>query len=105
MADYELAPAAEHDLREIANYTVETWGLAQGERYEASLSACLEGMAAGSRRVRRPIPHRPEILVCRCEEHYVFAVRRIAAPLLVVAVLHRSMDLMARLAERLEPKA
>ena len=32
MPEYELTPAAEEDLLEIARYTIKTWGLEQAER-------------------------------------------------------------------------
>lgn len=103
MPEFELAPDAEQDLVEIATYTVATWGAARSVRYEAELTACLRGLAAGNLRVRRPIALRPDILVRRCGHHFVFALRRDRAPLLVLAVLHESMDLMQRLRSRLLP--
>jgi len=38
----------------------------------------------------------------RCEHHYIFCLPRDDAPALVVAIFHERMDLMARLADRLE---
>jgi toxin ParE1/3/4 len=47
------------------------------------------------------LKHRPELLVSRCEHHYVFhLVRKKQCPL-ILAVFHESMDLMVRLRERL----
>lgn len=102
MPDYELSPDAEEDLCTIADYTIANWGVAQSVRYEAALIACFEAIASGEARPRPPIPYRPDIVACRCEHHYVFALVRPAASLLVLAVLHESMDLMARLRERLD---
>lgn len=102
MPDYALSPDAEADLAEIAAYTLEQWGVAQTERYEVSLTSCFESMARGAARLRRPIPHRPEIVVCRCEHHYVFALVEDRAPMLILAVLHEAMDLVARLRDRLD---
>jgi len=105
MAEYELAPAAELDLLNIARYTLATWGIEQAHRYEASLEAHFQALARGEVRTRIPIDGRPELTCSRCEHHYVFARRRAHEPLLIVAVLHESMDLMARLRERIEPTA
>ena len=44
----------------------------------------------------------PELLVAHCEHHYIFCLPRKRAPALIVAILHARMDLMTRLAERLE---
>src|SRR5688500_14046148 len=101
MPDYELSSDAEDDLRAIAAYTIATWGVAQSDRYEAALIECFEELASGGVQTRQPIPHRPEIVVCRCEHHYVFALRRRDAPILILAVLHENMDLIARLRDRL----
>ena len=39
--------------------------------------------------------------MAHCEHHYAFALPREGAPALIVAILHERMDLMTRLAERL----
>ena len=43
----------------------------------------------------------PKLLMAHCEHHYAFALPREGAPALIVAILHERMDLMTRLAERL----
>jgi plasmid stabilization system protein ParE len=40
--------------------------------------------------------------MARCEHHYIFCLPRSDAPALVVAIFHEKMDLMTRLAGRLE---
>jgi hypothetical protein len=45
---YELTPAAEADLREIARYTLRQWGVRQQRRYARQLEACFQGIADGS---------------------------------------------------------
>lgn len=101
MPDYELSPDAERDLFEIAVYTFEQWGTKAAERYEAALTDCLLGLATRRLRARRPLAHRPEVLVRRCKHHFVFVLLREHRPLLVLAVLHESMDLLQRLRPRL----
>lgn len=44
----------------------------------------------------------PALRMAHCENYYVFCLPREGAPALVVAIFHERMDLMARLAERLE---
>jgi len=102
MLSYRLTLDAEDDLLGIAIYTIETWGLDQADRYEAALVQCFETIADRSARTRAPIPHRPELRVCRCEHHYVFALQEEGSPTLILAVFHEKMDLMVRLRERLE---
>ncbi len=45
MAEYELTPDAENDLREIARYTTRTWGVAQTRKYKAALLRGFTGIA------------------------------------------------------------
>ena len=47
--------------------------------------------------------HRDDIRVSRCRHHYVFFVRDDDLGTLILAVLHKSMDLISRLRERLDP--
>ncbi|MEO6596406.1 MAG: type II toxin-antitoxin system RelE/ParE family toxin [Planctomycetota bacterium] len=101
MRDYELALGAERDLLEVARYTLETWGPRQTDRYEAALLKHFEAIADGSAHTRRPLPLRPELYSSRCQHHYVFSLERRAECPLILAVLHESMDLIARLAQRL----
>ena len=102
MPDYELTPDAETDLLDIALYTLKTWGLEQTDIYEAALESNFKGIGTGETRTRAVFEHRPELRVCRCEHHYVFALLREDEVPLIVAVLHEKMDLMVRLRERLE---
>lgn len=101
MADYAISAGAEDDLVGIAAYTLETWGRARCDRYEVALTRCFEAIASGEARTRQPFPHRPEVVVCRCEHHFVFALRREKRPVVILAVLHEAMDLLARLRDRL----
>lgn len=103
MAEYRLTPDAHKDLEQIAQYTAAQWGSAQQERYARRLLAGIELLLKGDPRIRRPIPDRPEFLVVKCEHHFLCALED--RPLIVVAVLHERMDLMARLEGRLNPKS
>ncbi len=72
MPDYELTTFAEDDLRGIARYTIDTWGLKQAKRYEASLAARFHKIAQGDVTPRTFLSHRPVLLVTHCEHHYIF---------------------------------
>jgi hypothetical protein len=43
----------------------------------------------------------PALRMARCQHHYVFCLPQEDAPALIVAILHERMDLMKRLADRL----
>jgi toxin ParE1/3/4 len=102
MPNYELAEAAEDDLKGIALYTVSKWGSNQASRYAALLDAHFEVIGKGEARTRVFLPHRPELRVSRVEHHYVFHLERRNQYPLILAVFHEQMDLMARLRDRLE---
>ena len=102
MAEYELSPATEADLLEIALYTIRTWGVKQAERYEAALESHFVAIGRKDVRSRAFLEHRPELRVSRCEHHYVFFLQHENARPLILAVFHENMDLMARLRDRLD---
>jgi len=102
MPNYELAAAAEDDLRNIAQYTVSKWGARQAVHYGALLDAHFEAIGNGKARTRIFLPHRPELRVSRVEHHYVFHLERQEQRPLILAVFHENMDRMTRLRHRLE---
>jgi len=101
MPDYELSIAAQDDLKDIARYTVDRWGLKQAKRYEALLVKGVRKISKGRLPPRVLLSHRPDLLFARCEQHYIFYTPRETQPPLILAVFHESMDLMQRLKERL----
>ncbi len=99
---YVLASAAEADLREVIRYTRKQWGDAQTRSYMAKLGAGMESVAAGEGFFKDMSGLHPGLRMIRCEHHYVFCLPRDNAPALVIAIFHERMDLMVRLADRLE---
>ena len=80
MADYELTMAAENDLQGVAAYTLEKWGEEQGQRYARLLQKHFVAIGQGDVRTRTALKRRPEVLVSRCEHHYVFHLVRKKMP-------------------------
>lgn len=101
-ARYTLTLAAEADLRDIIRYTRKQWGDAQTRSYVAKLQAGMEGVATGEGLFKDMSALHPGLRMARCEHHYIFCLSRADAPALVVAIFHERMDLMVRLAARLE---
>jgi plasmid stabilization system protein ParE len=98
---YDLTPAAEADLREIARYTLRQWRSRQQQRYARLLGACFRRLAGSRIRPRTFSERYPQVLVIRCQEHYVFYLHPEGQKPRIIAVLHGRMDLLARLRERL----
>lgn len=101
-ARYVLTLAAEGDLRDIIRYTRKQWGDAQTRSYVAKLQAGMESVATGEGFFKDVFALHPCLRMARCEHHYIFCLPRDDAPALVVAIFHERMDLMVRLAARLE---
>lgn len=100
--NYVLTDAAESDMRVIVRYTRKQWGSAQVRTYVAKLKAGIVDVAAGQGAFRRMDALYPGLLMAHCEHHYVFCLPRKGEKTLIVAILHESMDLMTRVAERLQ---
>lgn len=101
-AAYVLTDAAETDLREIVRYTRKQWGDEQVRSYIAKLKHGIERLAKGSGASKEMSDLYPSLRMVHCEHHYIFCLQREDAPALVVAILHERMDLVARLASRLQ---
>ena len=101
MPDLVLSLAVEQDLLEIARYTSRRWGAEQADRYLTSLERRFEDIRVSAARERTPLPHRPEYRAVRCDHHVIFFTRR-EDRVIILAVLHARMDLIARLEERLD---
>lgn len=102
MPSYELTPEAEADLEEIADYTLQAWGAEQQTQYAALLEAGFTRIADGSVIPRRFSEHYPYVFVSRCEHHYIFYLRPEGRTVpRILAVLHKRMNLLAMLRERL----
>ena len=102
MPDYKLTTHAEQDLRDIARYTIDKWGMTQAERYEAILSKRFQEIAQGVIPPRTFLKRRPDLLFTHCGHHYIFYMQsKNSANPIILAVLHERMDLMQRLKNRL----
>ena len=101
-AEYRLTLAVEADLRAIIRYTRGQWGDAQTRRYVAKLRTGMENVAVGRGSFKAMTAIHSGLRMLHCEHHYIFCLHRDDAPALVVAILHERMDLMMRVADRLE---
>ena len=72
MSGYKLTTHAEQDLRDIARYTINKWGMAQAKRYETILSERFQEIAQGVVTPRTFLKRKPDLLFTHCEHHYIF---------------------------------
>jgi len=99
--NYILNEAAEADLRGIIRYTRNQWGDAQARRYLTKLKQGIARLAVGQEPFKDMSAIYPALRMAHCEHHCIFCLPRENAPALIVAIFHERMDLMVRLAERL----
>jgi toxin ParE1/3/4 len=102
MLPYELSRAAENDLQGIVRCTAERWGASQARKYSEALAQCTTSLATDKGYYRTIPDLYPNMRVSHCQHHYIFGLIRDDAPMLVVAILHERMDIIARLQDRLE---
>lgn len=100
---WRLTRQAESSLIDIAEWTVETFGIRQADAYEADLIACCNAIAAGTVPVRscqRLIdPALDEALnFVRCGMHLVIFVEQ-DEMIVIVDFLHGRSDLPRRIAD------
>ena len=101
MPSYELTEDAESDLREIWRYTCNRWSEKQADLYLDALKAGCERLATGEALCKTFPQIHPHLKSCRCEQHYLFFPQAENLPPVVIAFLHKRMDLLTRLQERL----
>ncbi len=99
---YERSQEAMLDWQAIVEYTLDSHGVEQTLRYTRGLIECIEAMAIGKGFLRKIDVQGRKVLIKHCQKHYIFGLVRDGSPLLVIALFHERMDLMARLKGRLE---
>lgn len=100
--NYVLTDDAEADLRAIIRYTRRQWGVAQTRVYVTKLKAGIASVAVGQGTFKKMDALHPNLCMAHIEHHYVFCLTNQDRSALVVAILHERMDLIVRVAERLQ---
>ena len=103
---YRFHPIAIEQQESIWFYTYETWGENQADRYITELHQFIEELCRKpkSPRIKRvPVDFDDPVYAGRFRHHYIYFKRasRERDAILVLSVLHESMDLPARLRETL----
>ncbi len=96
---FRLTRAAEEQPIECFLYGCETFGEAQAEHYQADLQSCF-ALISDNPRIGKPLAgySRP-LRMLHHKRHYVIYAPDGADDILVVAVLHESMDMARHLGE------
>lgn len=101
MPPYELSLDAEEDLHEVVMYTLRRWGADQVRSYTQELESGMEALANGYGHYKTLEDIHPALRVKHCQHHYLFGLMREGLPMLVIAIFHERMNLLAQLKNRL----
>lgn len=91
-----LSPDAQSDMSEIWDYTAERWGADQAVNYTLRLRDTLVDLAAGRKPSRSAEDIAPGYRTCLVGSHIAY-FRIDGNHLIVVRILHQSMDPESRL--------
>lgn len=101
MRSYKLTSHAETDIEEIIRYTITEWGERQAKEYVDRLHQCFQNIAEKHVTAKTFSKRFPDVLVTRCQHHYIFYLHSKQTQPRILAVLHERMDLLTRLKNRL----
>lgn len=90
-AGFSLTPAARADLDQIWSYSIENWGVDQAANYIRVIQTTLESLAEGTG-ISRDANVRSGYQKARTGSHYIYFRRTDAGLIVVVRILHQSMD-------------
>ena len=91
MGRYTLSPAAQADLENIWDYTVERWGEAQAEDYTRNIQAACEALSEGTMIIRSAEEVRAGYRKVAVGSHVMF-FRMGSGVVEIIRILHQSMD-------------
>ena len=101
-ASIELTRRALTDLREIERYSVKMWGRKTADKYLDDIAAALDRLRECPEILRLEPDFAPGLFFYRVNQHFLVCDDQ-GAIVVVLTVIHTSMNLPARLAE-LEPR-
>jgi len=96
MTAYQLTPAAEADLEAIWNYTDRVWSIEQAHRYIEGLADTFSVLAETPTLARERDEFQPPVRIHPYAHHLIIYLT-IDRGILVVRILHESMDVDAQL--------
>lgn len=98
---YRLTKHAQNDLREIARYTLKTWGKEALHSYRNGISNTFMQISNGNILEKCFSDVFPELLVTRYKHHYIFYLKQDPSLTVIIGVIHERRDIVSRLTQRL----
>ena len=91
MTGYILSPAAESDVNDIWDYTLENWGVAQAASYVGDIRDACAALSRGQK-VSRPVTIREGYQKALIGSHIIYFRLVNDNSIVVVRILHQNMD-------------
>ncbi len=101
MTLYELTKDAENDLREIARYTLKNHGTKQLQLYRGKINNKLNEIASGEVIARSFSETLPQVLITRCEHHFIFYITKNREKPVVIGIVHENRDIASQIKNRI----
>jgi len=101
MTTYELSKDAEDDLREVARYTLDTWGRGQLTEYRQGLKETFKAIGLQDVIARQFSKNYPQLRVTKYRYHYIFYIAEGVTKPIIIGVIHERRDIVNQLVERL----
>lgn len=100
-SDYNIHPHAEQQLVDIWSFSEQQWGSKQADKYIDDIYKQIK-FASENFSLLKSLPkiNLHDIKYFHCNRHYIFA-QKPGKKLLILAVLHDSMDIPRRISETL----
>ncbi len=87
-----FSPAAQADIEDIYDYTLQKWSLEQAEKYIRALGLYCNDLGTGKRKGRDASLIRAGYRKQPCGSHIIFFKSGKAAQIEIIRVLHQRMD-------------
>lgn len=96
MTTFLLTPAARDDMADVWRYSSENWGSDQAASYVRSIQHACQGLADGTR-ISRPVDIRNGYRKTLVGSHVLYFTQAEGQPVIIVRILHQSMDVSRHL--------
>jgi plasmid stabilization system protein ParE len=100
LASYLLSKDAENDIREIVRYTLRNWGETQVNLYRSALRNQFDKIGKNVVVCKHYSKTLPDVKFTIVKEHFVFYVSPPNEKPIIIAVLHKSRDMVRHLSSR-----
>ena len=97
MGKFQLTNRAVTDLSDIADFTIQTFGIEQARYYRDGLNNCFEILAENPQLGRSAAELAPNLKRFEYQSHVVFYMSKDAG-ILIIRILHQRMDFKRNLA-------